>query len=96
MIIKLIKLILWAHITSHFDHNCLFVDQQHGFRKNHSCETTLNSILDLWKVSVSQKKVNIALFIDLKNGYWSWNLKFNLSISWHKWNCRIFENINLK
>ena len=50
--------------SSNFDRSCLFADQQHGFRTNHSCETARHSILDMWKVSVSQKKVNLALFVD--------------------------------
>ena len=46
----------------------LFVDQ-HGFRTNHSCETAFHSIIDNRKVSVSQKKVNLALFIDFKKAF---------------------------
>ena len=46
-----------------------FFDQQHGFRSNHSCETDLHSILDKWKVSISQIKVNLALFIDFKKAF---------------------------
>ena len=67
VISKLFERILCDQITSHFDRNCLFVDQKHGFRTNHSCETTLHSIQ--WKVSVSQKKVNLALFIDFKKAF---------------------------
>ena len=58
VIAKLFERILCGQITSHFDRNCLFVDQQHGYRTNNSCDTALHSILDMWKVSVSQKKVN--------------------------------------
>ena len=32
------------HRTAHFDRNRLFVDQQHGFRTNHSCESAIHSI----------------------------------------------------
>ena len=42
------------------DRNCLFADQHHGFRTNHSC---LFEILDTWIVSVSQKEVNFDLFM---------------------------------
>ena len=69
MIAKLFERILCTQITAHFDRNCLFVDQQHGFRTNHSCETALHSILDLWKCNISQKKVNLALFIDFKKAF---------------------------
>ena len=69
VIAKLFERILCTQITAHFDRNCLFVDQQHGFRTNHSCETALHSILDLWKCNISQKKVNLALFIDFKKAF---------------------------
>ena len=32
VIAKLFERILCAKVTSHFDRNCLFVDQQHGFK----------------------------------------------------------------
>ena len=66
---------LYATITFHFDRNCLFVDQQHGCRTNHSCETALHSIFDKQKVSVTQKKVNLAFFIFLKNAFDLINLR---------------------
>ena len=44
VIAKLFERILCGQITSHFDHNCLFADQQHGFRTNHTGETALHSI----------------------------------------------------
>ena len=69
MIANLFERILCAQVTSHFDRNCLFVYQQHGFRSNDSCETALHSILDKRKVSISQKKVNLALFIDFKKAF---------------------------
>ena len=56
VIAKLFEQVLCSHITSHFDSNYHFVDQQHGFRTNHSCETALHSIIDNWKVSVYRKK----------------------------------------
>ena len=62
-VIAKFELIFCAQVTSHFDCNCLFVDQQHGFRPNHSCETALYSIFNKWKVLISQKKVNLALFL---------------------------------
>ena len=50
---KLFERVLCSQITSHFESNSLFVNQQHGFRTNHSCETALNSIIDNWKILVS-------------------------------------------
>ena len=47
----------------------LFADQQQDFRTYHSCETAFHSILDLCELSVSQKKVNLAIFIDFKKSF---------------------------
>ena len=58
VIAKLFERVLCTQITSHFDCNRLFVDQQHGFITNYSCETALHSILDKGKCTISQKKVN--------------------------------------
>ena len=69
MIAKLFEQVIISQIKSHFDSNSLFVDQQHGFRTNHSCETAIHSIIDNWKVSVSQKKANSALLIEFKNAF---------------------------
>ena len=66
MIAKLFERILSTQITAHFDRDCLFVDQQHGFRTNRYCETALYSIIYKCKCTVSQKKVNLALFIEFK------------------------------
>ena len=66
VIAKLFEQVIISQIKSHFDSNSLFVDQQHGFRTNHSCETAIHSIIDNWKVSVSQKKANSALLIEFK------------------------------
>ena len=48
------KRILWTQITAHFELNCLFVDQQHGFSES---------------VLFHRIKVNLALFIDFKKAF---------------------------
>ena len=59
VIAKIFEPILCAKVISHFDSNCLFVDQRHGFRTNHSCETDLHSFLGKYQ---SLKKCDLALF----------------------------------
>ena len=55
-IAKLFERVFCSQISSYFDGNSLFVNQQHSLRTNHSCETADHSIIDNWKVSVSKKK----------------------------------------
>ena len=50
VIAKFFERLLFTQITAHFDRNCLFFDQQHGLRTNHSCETAIHSILDKLKL----------------------------------------------
>ena len=42
VITKLFEIVLCTQITAHFDRNCLFVDQQHGFRTYNFCETAIH------------------------------------------------------
>ena len=66
---KIFEKLLARQITKHFDENSLFVSDQHGFRKNKSCETALHSILNTWKMNMDSGNINIALFIDFKKAF---------------------------
>jgi hypothetical protein len=46
---KAFERILSKQIVNYFKSNSLFVESQHGFRKNRSCETALHVILENWK-----------------------------------------------
>jgi hypothetical protein len=66
---KVFERLISDQITNHFLENNLFSSAQHGFRANHSCETALQSILDLWKKAISNKHHILALFIDFKKAF---------------------------
>ena len=66
---KIFERIISKQITSHFDENKLFCNQQHGFRQNHSCETALQTILDHWFKARADKEFVLALFIDFKKAF---------------------------
>jgi ribonuclease P/MRP protein subunit RPP40 len=61
-----------AQITAYFESSLgysLFTSAQHGFRRNFSCETAIQSIIDNWKTSLDSKKVILALFVDFKKAF---------------------------
>ena len=63
---KIIERLLARQIIEFFESNDFFSHSQHGFRKEHSCETALQTILDNWKLMFEQKKKVLSLFIDFK------------------------------
>lgn len=56
-------------LNSHTDNNNILIDEQFGFRKNHSCETAINMIQMDWKKEIDQGNVVIAVFLDLKRAF---------------------------
>ena len=58
------KLLEHNNIMSHLDHHKLLSDRQHAFRKSHSCETQLATVIDDWaKILDNQGQVNLITFI---------------------------------
>ena len=53
---KILERLLSKQITDYFDANQIFSRAQHGFRKNHSCETALHTILDKWKIALEKNE----------------------------------------
>ena len=45
---KLLEHIVCSNIMAHFDEHKLLSDRQHAFRKKHSCETQLITVIDDW------------------------------------------------
>ena len=45
---KLLEHIVCSNIMSHLDHHNVLSDRQHAFRKSHSCETQLATVIDDW------------------------------------------------
>ena len=41
----------FSNIMSHLDEHKLLSDRQHAFRKSHSCETQLATVIDDWAKS---------------------------------------------
>ena len=45
---KLLEHIVCSNIMAHLDEHKLLSDRQHAFRKKHSCETQLITVIDNW------------------------------------------------
>lgn len=53
----------------HISVNQIVIEEQSGFRKNHSCESTLNLVLLNWKEEIENGKIIVAVFLDLKRAF---------------------------
>lgn len=66
---KVIELIVKEELMSFLNNHDILLPEQSGFRKHHSCETALNSLLFKWKNALEDRKVVLAIFLDLKKAF---------------------------
>lgn len=66
---KVIEIIVKSQLDEYLEMNNIIVGQQSGFRKNHSCETALNRVINDWKSSLEEGKFIICTFLDLKRAF---------------------------
>lgn len=66
---KVLEIIVRKQVNDYFEKNNIFIPEQSGFRSKYSCESALNLILHEWKVALDNKKIIIAVFIDLKRAF---------------------------
>ena len=83
-IAKLFEKLLHKQISSYLDTNKILSSDQHGFRKNHSCESALHEILSQMNTIKSNRQIGLFLFIDLKKAFDSVDQKL-LLIKLHKY-----------
>ena len=66
---KLLEHIVCSNIMSHLDHHKLLSDRQHAFRKSHSCETQLATVIDDWaKILDNQGQVD-TFILDFEKAF---------------------------
>lgn len=65
---KLIEKIVKQQLETYFEKNKLFSKAQSGFRKNYSCETAVNYVINRWKYVGKNKKL-LAIFLDFKRAF---------------------------
>lgn len=56
-------------IETYLENNNIISDHQSGFRKQHSCETAIQIIIDDWKLIVNEGKMIGVIFMDLKRAF---------------------------
>ena len=60
---KLLEHIVCSNVMAHLDEHKLLSDSQHAFRKGHSCETQLTTVInDLAKILDTRGQVDIFMF----------------------------------
>lgn len=66
---KILEQIAKEQLQNYLETEKLLIEEQSGFRKNHSCETALNFILAQWKEDMENNKKIVAVFLDLKRAF---------------------------
>ena len=57
------------HLLSYMESNQLFHKFQSGFRKDHSCHTSLTALIDTWLSAVNDEEITGAVFLDFKKAF---------------------------
>ena len=66
---KILEEAVRESIDYHISDNQIVIEEQSGFRKNHSCESTLNLVIMNWKMEIENGKIVVAVFLDLKRAF---------------------------
>jgi hypothetical protein len=69
LVAKLFEKILSTQISYYFESSNLFFAGQHGFRRNHSCETASHELTNDCFGYMSKNMISILLFIDFKKAF---------------------------
>lgn len=51
---KIFEIIIKKQIDEYLDKNNIIAKQQSGFRRNHSCETALNHLIEEWRTDLDE------------------------------------------
>ncbi|PIK37220.1 hypothetical protein BSL78_25949 [Apostichopus japonicus] len=66
---KLLEHIISSNIMEHFQNNNILTAKQHAFRKYHSCETQLVSVINEWASSLDQRKQVDVFILDFEKAF---------------------------
>lgn len=66
---KILEKVVHIQLEKHMEEHNLISKYQSGFRKKHSCEALINLLIANWKMAVYDKKVIVAVFIDLRRAF---------------------------
>lgn len=66
---KVLELVVKNQIEIYIENNKIITEHQSGFRKNHSCETAIQTVIDDWKLTISEGEIIGVIFLDLKRAF---------------------------
>ncbi|XP_025153973.1 uncharacterized protein LOC112588402 [Harpegnathos saltator] len=66
---KVLEIIVKEQVELHLESNDIITENQSGSRKQHSCETAIQMIIDEWKLIISEGKMIGVVFMDLKRAF---------------------------
>ena len=69
VIAKILEKIAFDQLCKYFDNNNIISNEQSGFRKNYSTETSLLAVTNRWYCNMDKGLLNGVLFLDLKKAF---------------------------
>lgn len=66
---KVLELVVKNQIEKYLEENSIITEHQSGFRKKYSCETAVQTVLDEWKLNISEGRMVGVIFMDLKRAF---------------------------
>ena len=66
---KLLEATVKNQLVQYLENNKILTDIQSGFRKGHSCETSLNFVIANWKATINNIKVIVPVFLGFKRAF---------------------------
>jgi len=66
---KIFEIVLHMQMTEYVERNNILCNVQSGFRKSHSCETSVQSVLSKWRHDADNGNITIAAFLDFKRAF---------------------------
>lgn len=66
---KIFEIIIKKQIDDYIEENNIIAHEQSGFRKHHSCETSINRVMIEWKRQLDIGNPIICVFLDLKRAF---------------------------
>jgi len=66
---KILKLAVKEQIEKYLNSKDIISEHQSGFRIHHSCETAIQSVINDWKLKISEGKMVGVTFLDLKRAF---------------------------
>jgi hypothetical protein len=65
----ILELIVYDQVLKHIEENNILIKEQSGFRNQHSCESSLNFVLNKFKKEIENDKIIMAIFLDFKRAF---------------------------